>query len=210
MLLPCNPVDGTHSSKKRLWPLLVAGLLIAMALIGPDVIKYLVLTISVICALIAAYWEVWRLGDGASPPPDICVRCGRGIIARIAMTRGGVRFYRCAICGARYQRKSRAGPWVDASGLEYDEMYSRHEPDGLGEAMAPPHTGSIDWARTVSVLRLNKQIRQITRDAGFRGTIKASFTPRWKAGAASHTEDRSGVWDSELDGLQENDMMDGS
>ncbi len=171
-----------------------------MASTGAEVLTYLVLTIGVTYALIAFYWEIWRL-SGDSPPPDLCVRCGRGLIARVAATSAGVRFYRCAICGARYQRKSRADPWVDASGAEYDEIFSRPEqPGGPGEPMGPPQIGSLDWSRTVRVLLLNKRIRQITRDAGLRGAIKPSFGRRWKAKAVPDLNDSGGVWDSELDG----------
>jgi uncharacterized C2H2 Zn-finger protein len=133
-------------------------------------------------------------------PPDLCRRCGRGLITRAATTRHGDRFYRCPSCGARYRRESRDGPWHDASAQVYDVMYSRLEQDGLGERARRPIDESRYWTETVSSLLRNKRIRQITRSGG-RGAWKklASAGPSISTAAQVRKADR-GLWDSELDG----------
>jgi hypothetical protein len=193
----CKPIRGSGSSVR---PFLVVGLLIATVWSESSVVGFLVLSIVLTCALIAAFWEVWRWVIGSPKPPDLCSRCNRGIIARIAVSRRGVRFYRCTICGARYRRESREGIWTDASGLEYDAMYSRPEPGGFGKTVALPVEESIFWTRTVSRLLGNKRNRRITQAAGCGGTIRRSSARRCPSSTARHPSDPGDLWDYELDG----------
>ena len=157
---------------------LVAGLLIAMASTGSEVAQFLVLSIGTSFALITAFWEVWLWAIDVPMPPDVCPRCRRGLIARVAVSRHGERFYRCTLCGARYQRTSRDAPWTDASGWESDAIDSPSEPSIPGKTMAPPVEMSLFWTQTVSVLLRNKRMRQLSQGA----------------------KDHGGLWDSELDG----------
>ena len=177
----------------------VVGMLAATVWIGPEVIKYPVLVISMSYVLIAAYWEGWRLID-APTPPDLCERCKRGIIARVAMSRHGDRFYRCESCGAHYQRKMLGGPWVDASGLQYEAMYSRQVPSGQCKSAPLAYEDSTYWTRTVSVLLVNKRIRQLARDACCGDKVKLSSTKKRMSSTAQLPREQGGLWDSDLDG----------
>jgi uncharacterized C2H2 Zn-finger protein len=190
----CERLRGSQASLR---PFLVAGLLIATASAGSEVVRFLVLTIGMICAFIAAFWELWRWAIDAPMPADVCSRCQRGLIARVAMSRHGERFYRCTICGARYRRTSRDGPWTDASGREHDAIYSRPEPGGLGKTLALPVEASIFWTGTVGVLLRNKRVRQRTQGAGCGGKFPRSSARTW---LAQCPKDHGGLWDAELDG----------
>jgi hypothetical protein len=198
-----SPIQGPQSSVRPLRALLIVPLLFAIASVGSDIVKSCVLTIGMTCALIAVYWTVWERSGGSRMPPDLCTRCQRGLIARVAVSQRGDRFYQCTICGARYQRKSREDPWVDASGPGFDEMYSRQQPGWPCKtvALSDEESQSIDWTRTVDVLLRNKRIRQITGDGGYARTGKhCSSTPIWASSTAQLAEEQSGLWDSELDG----------
>jgi hypothetical protein len=100
-----------QSSERAILPYVGVGCLITAAAIGPDVVRCVVLTVGMTWAVISLYCEAWRLGTVSPAPADLCTRCERGIIAR------GDRFYRSAICGARFRRASRSGPWIDAAGV---------------------------------------------------------------------------------------------
>ena len=195
-------VFGPHSSVWALRTLLVVAVLIAIAMvwIGPDVVKYLVLMIGMTCAFIAIYWVIWELSIDL-PPPDLCMRCQRGIIARVAVLRRGDRFYQCSICGARYQRRSWGDPWVDASDPEYDTLYSRQQPGFPCKTVTLRDRESIDWGRTVNVLVQNKQIRQITGTGGYaRPRMHSSPTQLRTSSMAQLREHWRGLWDPEFDG----------
>jgi hypothetical protein len=51
---------------------------------------------------------------------------------------------RPSICGARYHREARAGPWVDASKFTYDDIYLRQKP---AAPLGLP--GPLAWNRTI-------------------------------------------------------------
>jgi hypothetical protein len=78
-------------------------------------------------------------------PPHLCKRCGRGLITRVAATKGGERFYRCESCGARYRRTLREGPWLDARAPVYDAVFARLEQNNHGESPDFPIDESIYW-----------------------------------------------------------------
>jgi len=113
--------------------LLVFPLLLAIALSTPGVARHALLTITFTYTVIAAYWVIFPLFVESPPPVDLCQRCRRGLIARVAASRHGDRFYRCTSRGARYRRDSRDGLFVDASAHVYDAIYSRLEQKGLIE-----------------------------------------------------------------------------
>jgi hypothetical protein len=204
MTSPWNgkPVRALQAS---VWPLrtlfvVPLSIAIAMVLVGPDVVKYLVLMIGMTCAFIAVYWEIVGLSVDA-PPPDFCTRYHRGNIERVAVSRRGDRFYQCSVCRARYQRTSRGGPLVDASGPEYDALYSRHQPGFSSKTVTQSDRQSIDWGETVNVLLRNKRIRQITGTGGCaRPTKNSLLTWMRKPSMAQLREHWRGLWDEEFDG----------
>jgi hypothetical protein len=91
MAPPWMPLRETQSRIRLLRALLVVAVLIATTSIAPVIVQCLLVTIGMTCAVVAIYWECWRLSIGSLALPDICVRCGRGIIARVAVSRGGDR-----------------------------------------------------------------------------------------------------------------------
>jgi hypothetical protein len=180
--------------------LLIVALLIAMAWIGPEVIRSIILTVTIVCVLTVGYWEIWQLSVDSPRPPDICTRCQRGVIERVAVSRRGDRFYRCSVCDAPYRRRSREEPWVDASKMKYGDIESWPQSGVLRMPVVFSDGESFDWTRTVGILLRNKRIRQITGDAGRAHIRKHSSTSIWPPSTAQLSKDRRGLWDSDLDG----------
>jgi hypothetical protein len=85
-----TPLRGTQSFTGPVRALLVVAALIgiAMAANGSRVVLCLVLTIRITCAVVAVFWQACGVGID-SPPADLCVRCGRGLIARVGVSRRG-------------------------------------------------------------------------------------------------------------------------
>lgn len=170
-------LQGARVAVRPLEALLCAIILIAAATHGPDAVRSAVLTIGLALGVIVCYWSFvqWLVSLDAPLPPDLCKRCGRGLITRVAATRRGERFYRCESCGARYRRKLREGPWLDASAQVYDVIFSRQEQNSLGEPARFPIDESIYWTETVSSLVRNKRIRQLAGRRGSKAPVKLDF-----------------------------------
>ena len=166
----------------------------------PYVVECLVLFIALSCAVIACFWQVWPPPIDSPARADLCPQCGRGLISRVAASQQGHRLYRCEVCAARYQRKSRTGPWVDAAGPEYDDLFSRSERQLPSGRVVALQMGSFDSARNVRALLRNKRIREAAQGANFGATSKRPFKQAWTAATAQRADDWRGLWDSELDG----------
>src|SRR4051794_34123278 len=72
---------------------------------------------------------VLRCPESRPGPPALCARCRRGTLERVAATRAGGRYYRCALCGARAMRSTLGGPWQDASAPEHDPEFLSASPN---------------------------------------------------------------------------------
>ncbi len=189
---------GSQSRGRSLGMLLVLPLMMAIAWCTPGVARHALLTIALTYTLITAHWAVLRLIMDSPLPADLCQRCRRGLITRVAANRHGDRFYQCASCGARYRRESRSGPWRDASGQVYDVMYSRSEREGLDAGARHPIDDSRYWTETVSVLLRNKRIREITGSRGPAASKKlARIRPSVEIGTPGIKPD-VGPWDLDL------------
>lgn len=196
---PVRALQASAWPRRTLFVILLS-IAIAMVWVGPDVVKYLVLMIGATCALIAVYWEIVGLSVDA-PPPDFCTRYHRGTIERVAVSRRGDRFYQCSTCGARYRRTSRGGPLVDASGPEYDALYSRHQRGFPSKKVTQSDRQPIDCGKTVNALLRNKRIRQISGTGGYaRPTKNSLLTWIRKPSMAQLREHWRGLWDEELHG----------
>jgi hypothetical protein len=189
-------------SVRSLGMLFVFPVLMAMAWAAPGVARHALLTIALTYTFLIGYWAVLRQILERPMAPDLCQRCGRGLITRVAATPRGDRFYRCAICGERYRRESRDGPWLEAAGPVDDVMYSRSDPDGLDQKSQQPIDQARYWTETISALRRNKRIRQIAQSRGRDAMKKTACSRLSKAARVQEYAPDCDLWDSELEALE--------
>lgn len=87
-----------------------------------------------------------------------CPHCGEWTMSRVSLSSFRDRFYRCTACQARCRRGFLRG-WDDASGPEFDPIYTRKRPENPWTALPGVEDEDLVYSKTHVHLLLNKQRR---------------------------------------------------
>ena len=87
-----------------------------------------------------------------------CPHCGAWAMGRTSIASFRDRFYRCSSCQARCRRGFLRG-WDDASGPEFDRIYSRKRPENPWTAPPGLEDEDLIFSKTHVNLLLNKKRR---------------------------------------------------